>query len=161
MHKSWDNTIVGRAVLRERSLDIETNSARRAEDLRTKVEEALETLVRHHARDHQDPKAMLQTGRDPRAPPAAIEPCEPLSPELSEALHDFKREHFEGWLDTPIPALSGLTPREAAAKPRKREQVVLLLKEIENRESHVPRDERFDVSNLWSALQLQEASPSL
>lgn len=159
MHKSWDNTIVGRAVLRERVLVLETNSVRRADDLRTKVEATLGTLVRHRARDHQDPHAMLQAGRDPRTTRTAIERAAPPSPEETEVLRAFKQQHFESWLDTPIPALSGLTPREAAAKPRKREQVVLLLKEIENRESRVPPAERFDVSTLWGALHLHEAGP--
>lgn len=157
MHKSWDNTIVGRADLRECELVLETNSVRRADDLRAKVEEMLQALVRHRARDHQDPEALLQMGRDPRAKPTAFEKAEPPPPELAEALRDFKRRHFESWLDTPIPTLSGLTPREAAAKPRKREQVVLLLKEIENHESRVPPHERFNVSSLWGELQLHEA----
>lgn len=155
MHKSWDNTIIGRAVLRERKLVLETNSVRRADALRATVEDGLGGLVRHRTREHQDPEAMLHA---PRAKSTASE-AGPQPPHLIEALRDFKRQHFESWLDTPIPALSGLTPREAAAKPRKRREVVLLLKEIENHEGRVPPHERFDVSSLWSALDLGEAGP--
>ena len=46
MHKSWDNTIVGRAILRAGVLVLETNSIRRADDLRTKVEGLLGTPSR-------------------------------------------------------------------------------------------------------------------
>jgi len=54
------------------------------------------------------------------------------------------------------PALAGMTPLEAATKPRKRDEVVLMLKEIENHESHAPADERIDVSKLWGELGLRE-----
>jgi hypothetical protein len=64
---------------------------------------------------------------------------------------------FEGWLDTPIPALSGMTPREAAAKPRKRKELVLLLKEIENHESRAPKEQHIDLSVLWTELGLEDA----
>jgi len=159
MHKNWDNTIVGRAVVGEHELVLETNSVRRADDLRAQVEAALHTLVRHRARDHQDPEAMFKLGRDSREKrPAAIEKDEPRAPEMLQALRDFKRQHFESWLDTPIPALAGMTPREAAAKPRKRNEVVVMLKEIENHESRIPADERIDVSKLWGELGLRDAS---
>jgi hypothetical protein len=158
MHKNWDNTIVGRAVVRERELVLETNSVHRADDLRAKVEAVLDSLVRHRVRDHQDPEAMFKLGRDPREKrPGSIEKGEPPAPEMLEALRDFKQQHFESWLDTPIPALAGMTPREAATKPRKRDEVVLMLKEIENHESRAPADERIDVSKLWGELGLREA----
>ena len=102
---------------------------------------------------------MFKTGRDPGAQRRVLERSEPKAPELTEALRAFKQQHYESWLDTPLPALSGLTPRAAAAKPRKRAQVVVLLKDIENRESHLPPHERFDVSCLWGALELREAGP--
>ncbi|HMI82654.1 MAG TPA: hypothetical protein VK550_01105 [Polyangiaceae bacterium] len=47
-----------------------------------------------------------------------------------------------------------MTPREAASKPRKRKEVVLLLKEMENMESRAPAAERVDVSMLWTELGL-------
>ena len=155
MHKDWDNTVVGRAVLRPRALLLETNSIRRADDLRAKVEAALGALLRHRTREHQDPEALLKMARDPGRKPAVMKKTEEQPPEVLEVLRDFKRKHFATWLDTPLPALSGLTPREAAAKPRKRKDVVLLLKEMENSESRLPSAERFDMSSLWSELHLQ------
>ena len=113
MHKSWDNTIVGRALVRERDLVLETNSLRRADDLRSKIEAGLESLVRHRARDHQDPEAMLKLGRDPRVrPPSGTEKGERPAPELLETLRDFKRRHFESWLDTPMPKIATTASRQ-------------------------------------------------
>ncbi|GAC1351167.1 MAG: hypothetical protein NVSMB1_01580 [Polyangiales bacterium] len=156
MHKQWDNTVVGRADLRASKFVLETNSIRRADDLQAKVEGTLKAIVRHRLRDHQDPAAALRTGRDSLAKSRAPESDDSATPEMIEALRQFKTQHYQGWLDTPLPALSGLTPRAAAAKPSKRKQVMLIMKEIENRESRLPPHERFDVSTLWQALNLKE-----
>ena len=71
-------------------------------------------------------------------------------------LREFKQRHLESWVDTPVPALAGLTPRQAATKPRKRGEVALLIKEMENHESRLPPEERADVSALWGELGLRE-----
>lgn len=155
MHKSWDNTVVGRGVVRKDQLILETNSVRRADDLRAKIEAALKVNVRHRIREHQDPVAMLRAAGESSAP---IKKAEPTPPAVIEALRELKRRHMEDWLDTPIPALAGLTPREAALKPRKRNDLVLMLKEIENYESRAPENERMDVSMLYTELGLREAS---
>jgi hypothetical protein len=47
---------------------------------------------------------------------------------------EMSRQAQERWLDEHIPALGGLTPREAVADPTKREQVVRLLDEIDRRQ---------------------------
>jgi hypothetical protein len=156
MHKSWDNTIVGRAVVRERSLIVETNSIRRADDLRAQIERRLQSLVRHRVRSHQDPAADLERGRN-RDAASLVEKREPPTPEMIEAVRDFKRKHYESWLDTPLPALGGVTPRTAATEPRKRKALVLLLKELENGESRFPADERVDVTKLWDDLGIRDA----
>ncbi|HEX9297533.1 MAG TPA: SEC-C domain-containing protein [Polyangiaceae bacterium] len=160
MHKSWDNTIVGRAVVHDATLVVETNSTRRADDLRANIERALDGLVRHRVREHQDPEAMLERARSDaaRGRPPKKERSEAPAPEALEMLRQFKERHYEDWLDTPLPALAGMTPREAAAKPRKRSDVALMLKELENIESRVPPDQRIDVSALWNELGLREGT---
>jgi len=155
MHKSWDNTIVGHAVLESGALVLETNSIRRADDLRAKVERALDGLARYRVREYQDPEvALREAGAPSRRSGSPARKDDPTPPELVEALKDLKRRHMEEWLDTPIPALSGMTPREAAAKPRKRKELLLLLKEIENHESRAPKEQQVDVSFMWSELGL-------
>jgi len=42
-------------------------------------------------------------------------------------------EHDRKWVDNSIPALDGMTPRQAAADPTMRPRLVELLKDIENR----------------------------
>jgi hypothetical protein len=117
MHKDWDNTVVGKAVLRQCELTIETNSIRRADELRSSVEKALGDLI---------------------------------------SLREFKNEHYRQWLDTPLPGLSNLTPRQAVKKPRKRADLILMLKEMENMESRLPEAERFDMAAFWQELGLRD-----
>jgi hypothetical protein len=44
-----------------------------------------------------------------------------------ELLATFMRQQEDRWIDTPIPALGGATPREAAGDPTRRDQLVRLL----------------------------------
>lgn len=48
-------------------------------------------------------------------------------PAIAAALEQFTRTHEQAWLDEPIPALNGATPREAAADPTRRPDLIRLL----------------------------------
>lgn len=55
-------------------------------------------------------------------------PSTPLDPEsVREALIAHMAAYERKWLDLPVPALHGLTPRQAAADPTRREDLVQLL----------------------------------
>lgn len=43
------------------------------------------------------------------------------------------KKYYDSWVDTKIPALNGMTPRQAAADPKNKERLVELLKTMENR----------------------------
>jgi hypothetical protein len=59
------------------------------------------------------------------------------------------------WLDESIPALQGLTPREAAADPTRREDLVALLRDFELRGRSMPEGAMsFDPDRLRRALGL-------
>ena len=47
------------------------------------------------------------------------------------------RQAHARWLDEPVPALGGVTPREAAADPTRRDQLECLLDEFEERGSRM------------------------
>jgi len=48
-------------------------------------------------------------------------------PALLAAMEEYIRTYEENWLDDQIPALAGLTPREAAADPTRRQDLISLL----------------------------------
>lgn len=52
---------------------------------------------------------------------------EDLAPEINEALTQHMRDYEQRWLDLTVPALHGLTPREAAEDPTRREDLIRLL----------------------------------
>lgn len=60
------------------------------------------------------------------ARPARSELAE--SPDEAELLQSVMRSHYEKFLREPVPALDGLTPREAAARPDMRGRLVDLMK---------------------------------
>jgi hypothetical protein len=139
-------TLIGRAVVEGGLLRLETNSMQRADRLRGLVAERLGALVTFRIREHADPVAHLSEGAERGVRPA---PSEPMPPEVLEVVKRMQAEHYQRWLDEEIPALGGLTPREAAKrKGAPRKSLDLLLAEIEHAEAGQPKQQRFDVSAL-------------
>jgi len=144
-------THIGRATLVDGTLRLESNSVKRADLLRRLVEERLGTLVAFRVRDHVDPSALMERDDPSRARP---EPSS-IPPEAIEALKALQAEHHRRWLDESIPALGGLTPREAVKETgRPRKELELLLAEIEHAEASRPPEQRFDVGVLRKELGL-------
>ena len=125
------------------------NSTARADRLRAMVEAACGDLIRHREREQTDPLELLARGV-PVAPP------EPSPPEALAIVREMKDRHYDAWLDTPLPALEGESPRAAMRTAAGRARVDVLLKDLENRESRLPEEERFDVEGLRARLGLEE-----
>lgn len=77
-------------------------------------------------------------GRAGKAQPA------PEGPEIGAVLRAFKARHYATWADERLPALDGLTPRQAAAKPKYRVRLDTLLNEMERHEDREEPGRRFD-----------------
>ena len=109
-HPSWQNTIIGGATLAGTRLRVDTNSVRRADALRERVQIACGDLIRHRAREHSDPMVALEermASRESEKGPGSIQ-----SEEADGVLLEVKTTHYQDWLDQGIPALEGLTQRE-------------------------------------------------
>lgn len=75
-----------------------------------------------------------------------------------QIIHQFLSSHYEGWVDTPLPALNGKTPLEAAKDKNLQTKVVELLEGIDQLEARRVKEtggEPFDASFLWERLGLQ------
>jgi hypothetical protein len=59
--------------------------------------------------------------------PAGETALDPGAPEVAAMLDEFIREYEARWLDEPIPALDGHTPRQAADDPTRRGDLIKLL----------------------------------
>ncbi|MDA8296652.1 MAG: hypothetical protein M0004_08725 [Actinomycetota bacterium] len=77
-------------------------------------------------------------------------------PEVAEALARFIADAEERWVDEPVPALGGLTPRQAADDPTRREQLVALLHEFD-RQRPPAGAASFDAGRLRARLGLDGA----
>jgi hypothetical protein len=58
---------------------------------------------------------------------AAEDALDTDAPEVAAMLDEFIREYETRWLDEPIPALDGHTPRQAADDPTRRGDLIKLL----------------------------------
>ena len=141
-----EETVVGRAELSATALRVETNSRARADTLRERIEAACGSRVRHRAREHSDPLALLNRAEKP--PPAP-----PASPDEERAVAEFKARHYADWAERPLPALNGRTPRECVRTAAGRQAVDLLLKDMEHTEHRAP-GEPFDFSTIRRELGL-------
>ncbi len=150
MHKEWDTTVVGHAELGDGVLRVETNSIARADALRERIEKVCAGRIRQHIRSHSDPAALLD--RKSTSPPAPV--SRQRTPEENAMVREMKDRHYATWLNDPIPALDGKTPREAARTKSGREKLDALLKDLEITEAHEPESARFNVRRLREALGL-------
>jgi hypothetical protein len=142
-----DNVTVGTIEIDASEVCARTNSERRADDLRSRIEAACAGLLVHTGRERRDMQDMLASasGRG-TADMEATTP--PESGEHDALILEFKRRHYAAWPDEPVPALGGLTPREAARRSEARRRLVALLKEFEMNETREPESRRFDVEDL-------------
>ncbi len=142
-----EEIVVGRATVSDK-LRLETNSRERADALRSTVEAVLGDRIEHLVREHADPlsdKAVEEMG-DSRP--------ETLPPEAEQFALEFKRRHYAEWIDQPIPALNGRTPRESVRSADGRRKVDALLKEAEYREHRSNPDRPFDFTETRRELGL-------
>jgi hypothetical protein len=140
-------TVIGVARLSPKRMQIESNSRQRADTLRERIEAACGSLIRHRAREHPNllQPAARENGKTKRA----------SMPELRQLELDFKEQHYADWSDHPLPALGGRTPRQVVQTTDGRNEVGILLKEMENREERMPAESRFDFSRLRLELGLE------
>jgi hypothetical protein len=133
------------------TLRVETNSAERMDRVLAKLirfdptMRVLDDLRRpiRDAREAAELAAQL---------PAGENALDPDAPEVAAMLDEFIREYEAKWLDEPIPALDGHTPRQAADDPTRRGDLIKLLDSF-------PADEdragRMSAERLRSALSLE------
>jgi hypothetical protein len=151
LHRSWENTVIGRVIVGRGSLQVESNSERRADALGRRVRDACAGLLRNGGRKAENPASKVRTGERTPKP-------HDMSPEEEVLLREAKEVHFREWIDTPIPALGGKTPRSAARAKASREKLDLMLRDLENRESRLPAGARFDIGRLRRELGLDPAT---
>lgn len=106
-------------------LTVQANSEARADRVLTVLRALAVRLTvvgdsRQPARDTREAAAI----DDPAGSTASLDPADPA---VAAVLSQFIRDYEQKWLDQPIPALAGYTPRQAAADPTRRGDLIRLL----------------------------------
>ncbi|HLB53564.1 MAG TPA: hypothetical protein VJK71_00475, partial [Gemmatimonadales bacterium] len=143
--------VLGRIELEAKRLRLETWSERRAESGRRLLEDLLGNRVRYRTTTCED---ALQAAR--RAPPPK-EPREAIPAGVeAEVLREYLDRHYLAWLDEPVPALGGRTPRHSARLKTGRPKLIGLLKAMETRAARDRLEGRpaYDTAWLWAELGL-------
>jgi hypothetical protein len=116
---------IGRRVLAQltvtpATLEVEAPSKRRLADCRRRLKQLLKKRIQFVETEVRDVDEALRA-RKPRA-----EPEEPFIPP-PEFVAEIEEKMLRQWIDDSIPALGGLTPREAVKTPEGRRQILELI----------------------------------
>jgi len=150
-----DSVTVGNIEIDAVEVRARTNSERRADNLRSRIEAACAGRLVHAGRERRDPQDLLASAAGRRAADAGAA-AGAEGDEHDALILEFKRRHYAAWPDEPVPALGGLTPREASRRTEARRRLVALLKDLEMDEEREPVGRRFDVDELRRELKIGE-----
>ena len=142
----------GTFVLQKRRLVLETVSRQRAERGRALLEAAAGPAVAYRATSSESVQRALER------PARRARPEDDVPPEAAaEIVQAFYERHYRAWLDEPLPALDGRTPREAANLKSARPNVIALLKDMENLSARERLEGRpaYDFGWMWGQLGLE------
>jgi len=114
--------ILANLTLTPRSLEVEAMSPRRLDACCQRLEQLLGERIRLVGTRKGSTDQALRK----RKPPAESQEPVTLPP---EAIAEIEDQMLRQWIDEPIPALDGLTPRQAVKTPAGRQQVLELIDE--------------------------------
>lgn len=102
-------------------------------------------LASHRADTFEDPEVALRERRGKASSTAETD----LPPEVEqEVIGQFLREHYTKWIDEPVPALGGKTPREASRTAAGRKRVAALVDDAERTARAMPGGAAADFGDL-------------
>ena len=126
----------------DRVLTVDANSARRAAKAKREVEKRLGKDAIYLGTEIQSVEGALKTSgkgdRDKESRKRRAEQERLMeSPEAQAMLRTMMDDHWASWPDTPVPALRGMTPRQAAKDRIGRELLESLLRDFDERNKHL------------------------
>ena len=156
MHVGWDNTTLGTIAIDGDRMVISVNSRRRATRIEREIAKRLgaDAVLERKAADPVE-KLLAERQGQPPDPVVDVEKEELQQlPEVQEYMRQLTEAHWNGWLDTRLPALGNRTSRQAARTPDGREQLEALLAHIAWTAERAPNPMSPDVPALRARLGL-------
>jgi hypothetical protein len=146
---------LGQLCVRGDRLEVETVSHPYLNRVMALVKQVAGASVRWlESVEEKSVKELLESARraEPEPPAAVIE----VDPDVERRFLD---AHWREWITTPIPALGGRTPRQAARLKSQRPRLIGLLKELENHEGRRRSmgGRPYDHAWLWRELGIDRA----
>lgn len=138
-------------------LHLESNSVARGERGRALVEAAAGETVRFIAASHDDPTERIRDAA--RRGDRGESDDDPIPREIQEELVlDHLSGHYRAWVDEPVPALDGKTPRAAAGIPAYQPRVAELIRGLEGMYQDALRGDQpaYDPTWMWEELGLAD-----
>ena len=123
--------VLAHLTLTPTTLEVETMSEERLENCVRRLEELVGDRIHLVQTRRKSVEQMLQEEPPASAPEPLILPPDTLA--------EMEEQMLRQWLDESIPALGGLTPREAVKTPEGRQRVLELLDYIERRQARMPK----------------------
>ena len=144
--------VLGSVTFRDGRLVLETKSRERLERGKTFLSGLLGGLARHRVDSFDTPDTERWAPRSAPVPGDMEVPSE----ETQELRREFLQGHLWRWIDSEIPALGGVTPRDAVHSRRGREEVTAMLKDQEHMYRQRPGGDRLDFAIIYRELGLPE-----
>jgi hypothetical protein len=160
-HWSWTEPAPGSARhlgwvrLKGRRLVLDTASRPRLERLRALIKSAAPEAVRHRSTRYEEPD---WGPPEPEPDDRGEEPVDRARPEITTPIDQrWLDDYYRRWVDEPVPALGGRTPRHAATLKTQRPRLIDLLKDFENRQARASLrgGHPYDFGWLWRELGLE------
>jgi hypothetical protein len=132
-HKEWENTVMGHIVIHGDKVIVETNSQTRAKKIQALMEKYLGDEITYQKTRVESVEKKLKHSKEPiqKNEDKKMDIIE--SPEMQVRLKEMSEKHWEHWINTPLPVLGGLTPKEAAKTKEGRERLEVLFLDFERK----------------------------
>ncbi len=122
--------VLGEVRLRGSRLRLQCLARERLEAGKRFLAELLGDRLRHRLDEYRNPEELMH-GR--------LAAGGPLPEDVAAAIRQFLYNYYRRWIDAPVPALGGRSPRQACATEEGRLQVTEILKHLENLEEKKKR----------------------
>ena len=155
------NTSLATITIKTSSLGVEANSEKRLKLIQKEIAKRLGTdalLVKTEIKSHEGLMKELEERKTPSRPPEERERDRVLreSPEVKELMKGMMEKHWESWPDIPLPALRGMTPRQASKDSVGRELLESVLLDFDSRNRLQEQESlRVDIAKLRQELGLE------
>ena len=146
--------VFGSLTLEDDALRFTTNSLQRKERGNEILTAALGKLIGIGLTSLTNVQDALNRAREKSS--TTTDADDDVLPEVpADVLRQYYDQHYREWIDMPLPAFDGRSPKEAVRTKRGEDEVVAMLKTLENmesRRSNAADEPPYDFSWLWEQL---------